>query len=48
MKEELEKLYHKNLAKGMNPDDAYTESYAVICNRYPDAEIDHFLDGRGV
>lgn len=41
MKEELEKLYNKNLARGMNPDDAYT-------NRYPDAEIDHFLDGRGV
>ncbi len=48
MGEEFERLYNENLAKGMNEDDAYTEAYSVICNKYDDADIDRELDGRGV
>ena len=48
MKEELERLYNENLTKGMTKDDAYTEAYSVICNKYDDADIDKELDGRNV
>lgn len=46
MQKELERLYKENLANGMNEDDAYTEAYSVICNKYDDADIDRELDGR--
>lgn len=48
MREELERLYKENLAKGMSEEDAYSEAYAVICNKYEDADIDRDLDGRNV
>ena len=46
IKEELNKLYQENIAKGMTEDNAYTEAYSVICNKYDDATIDRELDGR--
>lgn len=48
MNEELMKLYEENFKSGMSQDDAYTEAYSVICNKYDDADIDRELDGRGV
>lgn len=48
MREELEGLYKENLGKGMSHEDAYSEAYAVICNKYEDADIDRELDGRSV
>lgn len=48
MREEFEKLYLENRNKGMSKDDAYTEAYSVICNKYDDADIDRELDGRCV
>lgn len=32
----------------MNKEDAYTEAYAVICNKYDDADIDKEIGGRCV
>lgn len=46
MQEELKQLYESNLKKGMSQDDAYSEAYSVICNKYDDADIDRELDGR--
>lgn len=40
MREELERLYIENLAKGMSEDNAYTEAYSVICNKYDDGEME--------
>ena len=48
MREELERLYKENLAKGMSEEDAQTDAFAVIYNKYDDADIDRELDGRNV
>ncbi len=48
IQDELVELYEKNLQDGMDEDDAYSEAYSVICNKYDDAEIDRYLDGRCV
>lgn len=43
---ELQNLYEANRKQGMNEDDAYTEAYAVLTNKYDDVTLDHALDGR--
>lgn len=39
-------MYESNLKREMSQDDAYSEAYSVICNKYNDADIDRELDGK--
>ena len=43
VEKELKEMYKKFLSEGMTEDDAFSEAYAYMCNKYEDTEFENYL-----